>query len=140
MTLIQLYRGNGRHTSWMDSWINNKPLSIQFLAPFSHVLHPNMTVAESFTEHGCHLRFHHITSHEAENELTALLDLITNITLKEEADSRSMRFGPHKKFSVKSCYELWWGYGIRELRYLDLLAPKKCKIFTWLALHDRLNT
>jgi hypothetical protein len=124
MTLIQLYRdltvvkiGNGRHTSfWMDSWINNKPLSIQFPALFSHVLCPNMTVAESFTEHGWQLRFRHITSHRAENESTALLDLISNITLNEEADSRSMRFKPHKKFSVKSCYYAMNYGGVTVLR------------------------
>jgi hypothetical protein len=60
MTLIQLYRdltvvkiGSRCHTSfWMDSWIGNKPLSIQVLALFSHVLRPHMTVAESFTQHG----------------------------------------------------------------------------------------
>jgi hypothetical protein len=41
MTLIQLYRdlmvvtvGDGRHTSfWLDGWIGNKSLSIQFSVP-----------------------------------------------------------------------------------------------------------
>jgi hypothetical protein len=104
MTLIQLYRdlnvvtlGDGRHTTfWLDSWIGNKPLSTQFSAPFSHVQHTNVTVAESFSENGWQLRFRHITSHKAEIELEALLNLIGGITLNGEPDIRSMRFGPHK--------------------------------------------
>jgi hypothetical protein len=65
MSLIQLYRdltmvkiGNGRHTSfWLDSWLGNKTLSIQFLALFSHVQQPNRIVAESFSDIGWQLRF-----------------------------------------------------------------------------------
>jgi hypothetical protein len=65
MTLIQLYRDltivkieNGCHTSfWLDSWLKNKPLSIQFLALFSHVQQTNITVAECFSEIGWQLRF-----------------------------------------------------------------------------------
>jgi hypothetical protein len=65
MTLVQLYRdltvvkiGDGRHTLfWIDRWLGNKPLSIQFPALFSHVQHPNRTVAESFIENGWQLRF-----------------------------------------------------------------------------------
>jgi hypothetical protein len=82
-------------------------------------------------------------SDRAENELTALLDLISNITLNEEADSRSMRFRPHKKFSVKAChYAMNYG-GVTVLGNSDIwnsLAPEKCDIFAWLDLHDRLNT
>jgi hypothetical protein len=80
MTLIHLYRdltvvqvGNGRHTSfWLDGWIGNKPLAIQFPALFSHVQCSNTTVAESFIELGRQLRFRHITSQKDENELTSL--------------------------------------------------------------------
>jgi hypothetical protein len=65
MTLIQLYRDltivkieNGCHTSfWLDSWLKNKPLSIQFLALFSHVQQTNIIVAECFSEIGWQLRF-----------------------------------------------------------------------------------
>jgi hypothetical protein len=65
MTLIQLYRdptivkiGNGCHTSfWLDSWLKNKPLSIQFTSLFSHVQQTNITVAECFSEMGWQLRF-----------------------------------------------------------------------------------
>jgi hypothetical protein len=94
MTLISLYRdltvvviGNGCHTSfWLDSWIGNKPLLIQFPALFSHVQRPNTTIIESFTKLGWQLRFHHITSQRAENELTSLMNLINDITLNEEAN------------------------------------------------------
>jgi hypothetical protein len=80
MTLVQQYWdltvvkvGDGCHTSfWTDSWIGNKPLSIQFPALFSHVQHPNRIVVKSFTENGWQLRFHHITSRRAERELDTL--------------------------------------------------------------------
>jgi hypothetical protein len=60
MTLIQLYRdltvvtiGDDHHASfWLDSWIGNKPLSIQFPALFSYVQQTNVTVVESFTAIG----------------------------------------------------------------------------------------
>jgi hypothetical protein len=138
MTLIHLYRdlivvkvGNGRHTSfWLDSWIGNKPLSIQFPALFSHVQHPNMTVAESFTELGWQLRFCHITSQRAENELTSLMNLINDITLIEEAEVQTMRFGPHKKNSVKACYYAMNFGGVTIIGNSDIwnsLAPKNAK-------------
>jgi hypothetical protein len=136
--------GDGRHTSfWTDSWIDNKPLSIQFPALFSHVQHPNRTVAESFTENGWQLRFYHITSRRAERELDTLMDLIDGIILNDEADTRSMRFGPYKNFSVKACcYAMNYG-GVTAFGNTEIwssLAPKKCKIFAWLVLHNRLNT
>jgi hypothetical protein len=115
LTVVQV--GNGRHTSfWLDSWIGNKPLSIQFPALFSHVQHPNMTIAKSFTELGWQLRFCHITSQRVKNELTSLMNLINDITLTEEADVRTMRFGPHKnKFSqgMLLCHEFRRGYCLR---------------------------
>jgi hypothetical protein len=56
MSLIQLYRdltlvklGNGRNTCfWLDSWLGDKPLSIQYPALFSHVVNPNATVADFY--------------------------------------------------------------------------------------------
>jgi hypothetical protein len=103
LTIVAL--GDGCHTSfWLDSWIGNKPLSTQFPALFSHVQHTNVTVAESFSENGWQLRFHHITSHRAERELDELFNLIGGITLNEGPGIRSMRFGPHKNFSVKAWY------------------------------------
>jgi hypothetical protein len=151
LTLIQLYRdltvvkvGDGHHTSfWLDSWIGNKPLSIQFLVLFSHVQQINVTVAESFTEIGWQLRFRHITSQRTEWELGDLMNIIDDITLNEEPDTRYMRFGPHKIFSVKACYYAMNYGGVTILGNTDIcnsLAPKKCKIFAWLALHNRINT
>jgi hypothetical protein len=60
MTLIDLYRsltfvrvGNGRSTCfWLDSWLGNKPLLIQYPALFSDVQSPNVTVADCISEHG----------------------------------------------------------------------------------------
>jgi hypothetical protein len=151
MTLAQLYRdltvvkiGNGCHTSfWLDSWLGNKPLLIQFPALFSHVQHPNMTVAESFIDLGWQLRFRHLTSQRVKNELTSLLNLINDVILNGEADERTMGFDPHKKNSVKACYYAMNFGGVTVLGNMDIwnsLAPKKCKIFAWLAFHDRLNT
>jgi hypothetical protein len=127
----------------MDSWIGNKPLSIQFWALFSHVQQANVTVAESFTDIGWQLRFCHITSQRAERELYDLMNLIGDITLNGEPDSRSMRFGPHKKFSVKACYYAMNFGGVSVLGNTDIWnswAPNNCKFFTWLALHNRINT
>jgi hypothetical protein len=151
MTLIQLYRdltvvtiGDGRHTSfWLDSWVGSKPLSTQFPALFSLVQHTNVIVAESFSKNGWQLRFYHFTSQRAERELAELLNLIGEITLNEEPDVRSMRFGPYKSFSVKACYFAMNYGGVTVLGNIEIwnsLAPKKCKIFAWLALHNRINT
>jgi hypothetical protein len=48
------------------------------------------TVAECFTENGWQLRFRHITSQGADNELLALMSIIENISLNEETDTRFM--------------------------------------------------
>jgi hypothetical protein len=79
-------------------------LCIQFRAIFSHVQKTNVTFAESFSEIDWQLRFRHITSQRAEQELEDLMNLIGDITLNEESDTRYMRFRPHKTFSVKACY------------------------------------
>jgi hypothetical protein len=112
MTLIDLYRnltivkiGDGKSTCfWLDSWLGNKPLSVQFPALFSHVQSPNVLVADCCTDNGWMLRFRHITSNRAQEELGLLLDRLNLVSLSEEPDRRFMRFGPNKNFSVKSCY------------------------------------
>jgi hypothetical protein len=62
MSLIQLYREltvvkTGITSLWLDSWLDNKSLSIQFSAFFSYVQQPNRFVAESFSDIGWQLRF-----------------------------------------------------------------------------------
>jgi hypothetical protein len=71
------------------------------------------------------------------------MDSISNITLNEEEDVCTMRFGPYKKFSVKACYYAMNFGGVTVPGNTDIwksLAPKKCKVFAWLVLHGRLNT
>jgi hypothetical protein len=48
---------------WLDSWLGNKPMSIQFPTLFSHVQTPNVTVADYHSENGWVLRFRRITSY-----------------------------------------------------------------------------
>jgi hypothetical protein len=70
------------------------------------------------------------------------MDSISNITLNKEEDVRTMRFRPYKNFSVKACYYAMNFGGVTTPHNTDIwksLAPKKCKIFAWLVLHDRLN-
>jgi hypothetical protein len=142
LTIVKI--GNGRHTSfWLDSWIKNKPLCIQFRAIFSHVQKTNVTFAESFSEIGWQLRFSHITSQRAEQKLEDLMNLIRDITLNEESDTRYMRFRPHKTFSVKACYYAINFGGATVLGNSDIwnsLAQKNVIFFAWLALHNRINT
>jgi hypothetical protein len=60
-------------------------------------------------------------------ELDALIDLIGDITLSEEPDIRNMRFGPHKNFSVKTCYYAMNFGGVSVLGNTDIwnsLVPK----------------
>jgi hypothetical protein len=142
MTLIQMYMnltvvkvGNGRDTCfWLDSWIGRKPLSDQYPALFSHVQKLNIFVTDSFIKTGWELRFRHLTSQRAEVELLELLDCLGNIELTGAQDERSLRFGPSKKFPLKGV--LCQG----NSKIWIFWAPKKCKIFAWLALHNRLGT
>jgi hypothetical protein len=58
------------------------------------------------------------------------MNLINDITLTEEADVQTMRFGPHKKNSVKACYYAMNFGGVTILGNSGIwnsLAPKKCK-------------
>jgi hypothetical protein len=53
-----------------------------------------------------------------------------------------MRFGPDKKFSIKNCYYALNFGGVSCTSNTEIwhsFAPKKCKIFAWLALHNRLS-
>jgi hypothetical protein len=53
-----------------------------------------------------------------------------------------MRFGPHKNFSVKACY-FGMNYGgvafLGNKEIWNSFAPKKYKLFAWLALHNRVT-
>jgi hypothetical protein len=151
MSLIQLYRdltvvelGDGGNTCfWLDTWLENKPLSIQYSALFSHVQNPNLSVADCYNGAGWQIRLRHITSQQAEAELTVLLNNIDNVSSSTNPDRRFLRFGSSKHFSVKGCYcAMNFGgttcIGNREI--WNSLAPKKCKIFAWLALHNCLST
>jgi hypothetical protein len=107
-----------------------KPLSIQYLALFSHVQSPNVTVADCISENGWAIRFRHITSRRAEEELGVLLDKLDLITLNDDRDVRVMRFGPDKNFSVKSCYYALNFGGVLcagNQKKWNSFAPKKCK-------------
>jgi hypothetical protein len=95
------------------------------------------------TEIGWHLRLRHITSHHADNELIELLNMLENVILSDIPDKRFMRFGPTKNFSVKGCYHALNFRGTSIMGNSEIwssLAPKKCKLFAWLALHNRLST
>jgi hypothetical protein len=151
ISLIDLYRtltivelGDGKNTwFWLDSWLGGKSLSIQFLALYSQVQNPNLIVADCRSKIGWQIRNRHITSIQAEFELTRLLNLLENVELNDNADKRFMRFGPTKQFSVKGCYFALNFGGTTCLGNNEIwssLTPKKCKIFAWLALHNRLST
>jgi hypothetical protein len=61
-------------------------------------------------ESGWQIRIHHITSNQADSELTRLLSLLENVELNDNADKRFLRFGPTKQFSVKGCsFALYFG-------------------------------
>jgi hypothetical protein len=132
--------GDGKATCfWLDSWLGNKTLSIQFPYLFSHVQKPNVSVVDCYSENGWVLRFGHITSHRAEEELSLLLDRLEQVSLSNEPNVRIMRFGPDKIFLVKSCYYAFNFGGISCVGNQEIcnsFAPKKCKIFAWLALHN----
>jgi hypothetical protein len=111
-SLIHLYRsltmvkiGDDKDTCfWLDSWLGNKPLSIQFPSLLSHVQNPNASVADCHMGNGWALRFRHITSYRTEEELGLLLDRLDLVSLSEDLDERFMSFGSNKSFSVKNCY------------------------------------
>jgi hypothetical protein len=83
MTLIHLYT-----CFWLDSWLENKPLSIQFPALFSHVQNPNVSVVDCYSENRWVLRMGHLTSHRAEEELGILLDRLDQVSLTGEPNQR----------------------------------------------------
>jgi hypothetical protein len=54
-----------------------------------------------------------------------------------------MRFGLDKNFSVKNYYYALNFGGVSCVGNQEIwnsLAPRKCKMFAWLALHNRLST
>jgi hypothetical protein len=138
MTLIQLYKGltlvkvgNGQDTSfWLDSWLGNKSLSEQYLTLFSHVQRCNLMVVDAYSEIGWRLCFRHISSQRAEGELTALLARLDGVVLNEEPDTRQMRFGPGKEFSVKNCY-----YAMNFELFVIMIPPttgfSRMVVWTW---------
>jgi hypothetical protein len=110
MTLINLYRnltivtvGDGKSTYFWLDWVTN--LSIYSIpCSFSHVQTLNISVDDCFSDNGWALRFRHITSHRAEEELGFLLDRLDHVILSDDLDVRFMRFSHDKNFLVNSCY------------------------------------
>jgi hypothetical protein len=75
--------------------------------------------------------------------LESLLGRLDSFSLNDDEDARTMRFGPDNNFLVKNCYYALNFGGVLcvgNQKIWSSLAHKKCKIFAWLALHDRLNT
>jgi hypothetical protein len=60
-------------------------------------------VADCISEYGWAIRFRHIMSRRAE-ELESLLGRLDSISLNDDEDARTMRFGLDKNFLVKNCY------------------------------------
>jgi hypothetical protein len=130
LTIVKL--GNGRNIFfWLDSLLENKPLSVQY-PTLSHVQNPNKRVVDLYGEEGWQVRFIRISSRKAENELMALMNSIRDITQNDEPDERLMRIRPNKHFSVKISYQAM-NYGGTICTGNEViwksLAPKKCKIF-----------
>jgi hypothetical protein len=65
------------------------------------------------------------------------MNLIDDITLNGESDTRYMRFGPYKNFSVKACYYAMNYGGVMVLRNRDVWNSLA---LGWLTLHNRINT
>jgi hypothetical protein len=85
-------------------------------------------VADCISEYGWAIRFRHIMSRRAEEELESLLGRLDSISLNE--DVRTMRFGPDKNFSVKNCYYALNFGGILCAENQEIwssLAPKTAK-------------
>jgi hypothetical protein len=101
-------------------------------------------VVDYCSEIGWQVRIRHITSHQAETELAMLLNQIDNVSLNENPDKRLIKFGAGKHFSVKGCYYYALDFGgttcLGNDEIWTSLAPKKCKMFAWLALHNCLST
>jgi hypothetical protein len=58
------------------------------------------------------------------------MNIVGDITLSEESDTRFTRFGPHKTFSFKACYYAMNYGGVTVLGNSEIwnsLALKKCK-------------
>jgi hypothetical protein len=58
------------------------------------------------------------------------MNIVGDITLSEESDTRFMRFGPHKTFSFKACYYAMNYGGVTVLGNSEIWnspAPKNVK-------------
>ena len=129
MQLIDLYRamiivtvGKGNNTAfWLDSWLNKKPLACQYPHLFSHVLNQNVTVQDCKSDLGCQIRTRALTSRRAKHELFQLLNQLDSVQLTDLEDTREMRFGPTKEFTVRTAYFM--------LTFGGVLCPIERKIF-----------
>jgi hypothetical protein len=142
MTIVTV--GKGNYTAfWLDSWLNKKPLACQYPHLFSHVVNKNVTVLDCRSDFGWQIRTRALTSQRAEHELLQLLNQLDGVQLTDLEDTREMRFGPTKDFTVRTAYFMLTFGGVICPIAQDIwssLAPKKCKIFAWQAAKGRLKT
>jgi len=90
ITKVQL--GDGRTTSfWHDSWFDGSPLATVFPCLFSHCTKPDASASEVLTI-GLQPMLVSRLSPQASEELHALNEMISNITLTQAPDSRYSKF------------------------------------------------
>ena len=141
ITKVQL--GDGRTTSfWHDSWFDGSPLATVFPCLFSHCTKPDASASEVLTI-GLQPMLVSRLSPQASEELHALNEMISNITLTQAPDSRYSKFaGQLGTLHASAVYQASKTMG-SPCNFSSFVwrnrAPPRVRFFGWLLVNNRIQ-
>ena len=135
---------DGRRTRfWVDLWIGECPLSVEFNQLFKFCRDPNISVNEVCSNGVVHIEFRRSLNDEEMDEWWRLVELVgsTILTLGED----EMRCILEKKdvYTTRSLYRVMTFGGVKDRLMMKIWKCKnllKIKFFLWMAYNDRIQS
>ncbi|KAJ3684168.1 hypothetical protein LUZ61_013332 [Rhynchospora tenuis] len=136
--------GNGRSVLfWEDTWIDDKPLKIDYSSLYNICSNTKCTVAEALSSNFAVIQFNRQLSHVQRDMLCHLQQKLCTVHLTLAPDQVCWVGGTNGKFSTKNVYR-WLDFGGIKINWYqqiwDLTIPLKIKIFLVMLSRNRILT
>jgi hypothetical protein len=135
--------GDGRKTIfWEDSWVGHQPLCRSFPRLYNLCFSHFITVHTVFSKGFDMLKFRRFLREETKAMWCKLLDVCSQVQLKDEPDRVSWLLTKSGTFSVKSMYSFLVAKKVNfpYKSMWTLKLPLRIKVFCWLVIKNRILT
>jgi hypothetical protein len=126
--------GNGANTRfWEDTWLGDKPLSMQYPSLYGIVQRKQVTVATVLGHNSLNIAFRRNLTGDKWTQWLNLVSRLMEVQLSSDQDFFRWNLTASGEFSVKSMYlDFMNGHTIFLKRYIwKIKVPLKIRIFMW---------